>query len=104
MDARRLGAAALGLLLIPGCSSQGKPPHVTPTPAARPSASTPAGGIAGILCRTHRVQIQANEQSLTVEEAAGHTAAATALRAQIRDGLTAAKAIPGCDVQDLARP
>ena len=96
---------AVGLLLvIVGCGSPAKAPQIKPAPGASPSPSAPTGGIAGILCRTHRVQIQANEQSLTVEEAAGHTAAAAALRAQIRDGLTAAKAIPGCDVQDLARP
>jgi hypothetical protein len=60
--------------------------------------------VASILCRTHRVQIQSNEQTLAVEEAAGHTAAVAALRARIRDDLSAARAIPGCDVRDLALP
>jgi hypothetical protein len=50
------------------------------------------------------VQIQSNEQTLAVEEAAGHTDAAAALRVRIRGDLNAARAIPGCDVQDLALP
>jgi hypothetical protein len=50
------------------------------------------------------VQIQSNEQTLAVEEAAGHTDAAAALRVRIRDDLNAARAIPGCDVQDLVLP
>ena len=60
--------------------------------------------MASILCRTHRVAIQSEEQALTVDEAAGDQAAAAALRIKIRDAITAARAIPGCDVADLAIP
>jgi hypothetical protein len=50
------------------------------------------------------VAIQSDEQALTVQEAAGDQSAAAALRVKIRDAITAAQAIPGCDVRDLALP
>jgi hypothetical protein len=50
------------------------------------------------------VAIQSDEQTLTVEEAAGDQTAVAELRLKIRDAITAAQTIPGCDVRDLAMP
>ena len=62
----------------------------------------PAGGVASVLCRTHRVQIQADEQTLKLDQSSGDTAAAAALRTKIEADLATAQAIPGCNVDDLA--
>ena len=64
--------------------------------------SPPSGLVNGSRCSALRVQIQANVQTLQLEQAAGHTAEAQKVQAQIAASQTAARAIPGCDVSDLA--
>ena len=89
----------IGLVILTGCNSGSGTPRAPASP--KPSATRPGGAVASILCRTHRVEIQSNEQALTVDEAGGDTTAASALRVKIRADLAAARAIPGCNVDDL---
>ena len=89
----------VGLLLLTACNS-----HGTASPVASPTATAPSGTFARILCRTHRVQIQGDEQALTVDESAGDATAVAALRVKIRGDIAATRAIPGCNVDDLPIP
>ena len=47
------------------------------------------------------MQVQANVQTLQLEQAAGHDDQVQQLQAQIAASVAAARAIPGCSVSDL---
>lgn len=99
----------LALLLMPvlltgGCSSDGETPGVQPAPAASPSASSGGGFLSTTRCNAYRVQIESNQRTLSLEEAAGHSAEAAALRAKIDADLQAAQSVSSCNLRDLSRP
>ena len=62
----------------------------------------PGGLVNGSRCGALRAQVQANVQTLQIQQASGQTAEAQKTQAQIDASLAAARAIPGCDVSDLA--
>jgi len=95
----RRTTALLFLALAAGCGSSASPAQ-SPEPAVT-TPSPPSGLVNGTRCAALRVQLQANVQTLQLEEAAGHADAVTRLKAQIAASQTAARAIPGCDVSDL---
>jgi hypothetical protein len=84
-----------------GCGSSDAPAPDVPSIAPSPSPHVPGGLVNGSRCSALRVQIQTNVSTLQLEEAAGHDAEVTKLKAQIAASQTAARAIPGCDVSDV---
>ena len=98
---RRTTVLLLVAMLAAGCGSSAAPAPDVPSIAPSPSPHVPDGLVNGPRCGALRVQIQANVQALQLEEAAGHDAEVTRLRAQIAASQTAARALPGCDVSDV---
>ncbi len=88
-------------LAAAGCGSSDAPAPDVPSIAPSPSPHVPGGLVNGTRCSALRIQLQANAQTLQLEEAAGHIDRVKQLKAQIAASQTAARAIPGCDVSDV---
>lgn len=104
MSWRIAAAGSLCLALAVGCASEGGTPQVSPAPAATAPASPAGGFVNNTRCNALRVAIKANQQSLVVEQTAGHEEAAAALRAKISADIATAASIRGCPVADLQSP
>ena len=83
---------------VAACGGSSTPAQVS---SPSPSPHVPGGLVNGPRCGALRAQIQANVQTLQLEQTSGQTAEAQQTQAQIDASLTAARAIPGCDVSDL---